>query len=278
MMMAGCGSGAHTSIGDPSVLATGPATPAPDAGSTGSADAGGSASGSASLPSAVGPVAPAHARVIKHVEDQGDWGHCSACAADPEKSHPPIASWDFQQHQQEPSLDGSSLRLHISGSTPYANALHWTKFDGKKDYKNFLFEFDVYASPESLKAQNLEFDLFQGVNGRQFMFGTQCNYHKGIWQGWSAAITDWVDLPHAPCKKFAANKWTHVKWLLQRTDDGKLHYVSVTVNGTTHKVDSYQPSRHNGWDDVVGVQFQLDMNGDAVDYAIWVDRVTVAMW
>jgi hypothetical protein len=69
-----------------------------------------------------------------------------------------------------------------------------------------------------------------------------------------------------------------VKWLFHRTDDGKVHYVSVTVNDNTHDVGSYQPAVKNGWDKVVGVQFQQDMNGSAADYAIWIDRIKVSMW
>lgn len=223
-------------------------------------------------------MAPAGARVIEHVEDKKGWSHCTDCAAHPDRKDPPLAVWQFQQYQQTPSLDGSSTRFFVGGSAPYANALHWTKFDGKNDYTHFLFEFDVYASPESLNAQNLEFDLFQAHGGKQFMFGTQCNYAKGIWQSWNGGAIAWVDLPQAPCRKFAANSWTHVKWLLERTADGKLHYVSVTVGDRTQQVDNYQSPISSQWVDVIGVQFQQDLNVDAADYAIWIDQVKVSMW
>jgi hypothetical protein len=234
--------------------------------------------GPSHAPSVVGPVAPQGATVIDQIEDRKGWGHCSDCAADPAKKHPPIAVWEFHQHQNTPSKDGSSLRMFVGGSAPYANALHWTKLGPHNKAKNFLWEFDIYASPESKNAQNLEFDLFQALGGKQFMFGTQCNYIKGIWQGWNAPQNRWIDLPQAPCKKFASGTWTHVKWLFQRTDDGKLHYVSVTVGGTTYKVDNYQSPKRIGWSDVVGVQFQQDLNSDGNDYAIWVDQVKVSMW
>jgi hypothetical protein len=168
--------------------------------------------------------------------------------------------------------------MFVGGSASYANALHWTKLGAHNKAKNFLWEFDIYASQESKNAQNLEFDLFQGLGGKQFMFGTQCNYIKGIWQGWNAPQNKWIDLPQVPCKKFASGTWTHVKWLFERTDDGKLHYVSLTVGGTTYKVDNYQSPKRNGWSDVVGVQFQQDLNSDGDDYAIWVDQVKVSMW
>jgi hypothetical protein len=217
--------------------------------------------------------------LIDHIEDHKPWDHCTACAAHPDKQHPPLASWDFQQFQHTPSQDGSSVKFGISGNAPYANALHITKFGPHSDKHNFIYEFDVYASPESLKAQNLEFDLFQGVKGRQYMFGIQCNYSKGVWQGWNGPAIEWVNFPQAPCKKFPANTWTHVKWQLERTSDNKLHYVSVTVGNTTWKVDSYQPSvGSSGWADVLGIQMQQDLNGNADDYAIWVDQIKVWAW
>jgi hypothetical protein len=271
LIVAGCGGGGKSAF-DPAAAS---ATPSGGGGSGGS---GGSSGAGESESHTVGPVAPSNARVIDHIEDRKNWGHCSDCAAAVGRKHPPLAHWDFQQHQSTPSLDGSSVRMHVSGSAPYANVLHWTKFDGKTDYQYFLFEFDLYASPESLNAENLEFDLFQGHRGKEFMFGTQCNYQKGIWQGFNGVTHDWIDFPQAPCKKFPAGKWTHVKWLMHRTDDGKVHYVSVTVNDKSYDIGSYQPPVKNGWDKVVGVQFQQDLNSTAADYAIWVDRIKVSMW
>jgi hypothetical protein len=228
-------------------------------------------------PDAVLP--PATAKAIEHIEDSETWGHCTDCAAHPHDPSPPLAVWEFDRFQKTPSMDGSSTRFFVGGSAAYANALHWTKFGNQSQYRNFIYEFHVYASPESLKAQNLEFDLFQGVSGREYMFGSQCNYAKGVWQGWDGPSIKWVDFPSAPCKKFEPGKWTRVKWRLTRTEDNKLHYVSITVGDTTYKVDSYQPPvEKSSWADTLGVQFQQDLNLHADDYAIWIDKVTVWMW
>lgn len=226
-----------------------------------------------------GPAPPAGAMLIDHIEDHKPWDHCTACAAHPGNAHPPLAAWDFEQFQHTPSLDGSSVKFGISGNAPYANALHTTKLGPHSDKRNFIYAFNVYASPESLNAQNLEFDLFQGVGGRKYMFGIQCNYAKGIWQGWNDLAIAWVDFPQAPCKKFQPGTWTYVKWQLERTSDSRLHYVSVTVGDQTWQVDSYQPSRGNsGWVDTLGIQMQQDLNVNAADYAIWVDQIKVWAW
>lgn len=263
LLLASCGGNTDPAVKTVDPTVNGQPSPAPSSPSSGAT---------------AGPVAPAGALLIDHIEDHKPWDHCSACAAHPANQHPPLASWDFEQFQHTPSLDGSSVKFGISGTASYANVLHITKFGPHSDKKNFIYEFNVFASPESLKAQNLEFDLFQGVSGRQYMFGIQCNYSKGVWQGWNGPAIAWVNFPQAPCKKFQPGTWTHVKWQLERTSDNKLHYISVTVGNTTWKVDSYQPSIASGWADVLGIQMQQDLNVHADDYAIWVDQIKVWAW
>jgi hypothetical protein len=223
------------------------------------------------------PQAPSYAKVITSIENKSGWGHCSDCAATPSDPTPPIASWVFQQFQSTPSMDGSSTKMKISGSTPYANVLHWVKFGNQNAYRNFIWEFYVNGDQASLNAQNLEFDLFQAVNHKKYMFGTQCNYKKGIWQGWNY-INKWVDFPSVPCKKFTPGTWTRVVWYLQRTTDGRMRYISLTVGNTTYQINSYQPVGSTTWGDTFGVQFQQDMDKYATDYTVWVDKVKVSMW
>ena len=223
------------------------------------------------------PQAPSGAKVISNIENKTGWGHCSACAANPDDPTPPLASWTFQQFQSSPSMDGSSVKMGIHGSTPYANTLHWVKFGNQNQYKNFIWEFYIRPDQASLNAQNIEFDLFQAVNGRKFMFGSQCNYKKGIWQAWNH-IDKWVDLPNVPCKKFQPGVWTRVVWYMKRTWDNKMYYVSLTVGNTTYKVNSYQPSYMSTWGDTFGVQYQQDMDKYATDYTMWIDKIKVSMW
>jgi hypothetical protein len=223
------------------------------------------------------PTAPSYAKVWTAIENRSGWGHCTKCAANPADPDPPLASWVFQQFQGSPSMDGSSTKMKVSGSDPYGNVLHWVKFGKQSQYKNFIWQFYVRGDQASLHAQNLEFDLFQAVAGRKFMFGTQCNYKKGIWQAWNH-INKWVDLPHVPCKKFQPGVWTRVVWHMRRTSDNKMHYVSLTVGNTTYKVNSYQPTYMSTWGDTLGVQYQQDLDKYATDYTIWIDKVKLSAW
>ena len=228
-------------------------------------------------PSGGEPMPPAGAKLIDTIEQQTGWGHCTDCAADPSNPNPPIALYSFTLLQNTPSLDGSAVKMWIGGTTPYANALHWKKFGDQSAYKNFIWEFWIYGNADMNNAQNLEFDLFQAVSGRKYMFGTQCNYWKKIWQGWDETTNHWIDTT-TPCPKFATGQWNRIKWYFQRTSDNHLHYVSVTVNNTTYKVDRYWNSAATSWGNTFGVQFQQDLNGSAADYTVWADKVKVWMW
>jgi hypothetical protein len=225
---------------------------------------------------AAAPTAPSYAKVWYSIESKSGWGHCSDCAANPADPTPPLASWVFQQFQSTPSMDGTSTKMKITGTQAYADVLHWTKFGKQSQYKDFLWEFYVRGDQASLNAQNLEFDLFQAVGGRKYMFGTQCNYKKGVWQGWNY-INKWVDLP-VPCKKFQPGVWTKVVWRLQRTWDKKMRYISLTVGSTTYYINRYMPTNSTSWGDTLGVQFQQDMDKYATDYTIWVDKVKLSAW
>jgi hypothetical protein len=223
------------------------------------------------------PMPPSGAKFIDNIDQQTGWGHCTDCAADPRDPTPPIAKYSFTQFQSSPSKDGSSVKMWIGGTVPYSNALHWKKFGDQSAYRNFIWEFWIYGNADMNSAQNLEFDLFQSVNGRKYMFGTQCNYYKKIWQGWDETLVKWIDTT-VPCPKFTTGVWHRIKWYFQRTSDNKLKYVSITVDGKTYPVNRTWPSAATSWGNTFGVQFQQDLNGSATDYTMWADRVRVWMW
>ena len=223
------------------------------------------------------PMPPSGAKLIDNIDQMSNWGHCSDCAADPSDPTPPIAQWSFNQWQNTPSKDGNGIKMWIGGTTPYANALHWKKLGDQSSYKNFIWEFWIYGKSDMNNAQNIEFDLWQSVGGRKYMFGTQCNYWKQIWQGWDETKNAWQDTS-IPCPKFSTGQWHRIKWYLQRTSDNRTRYVSVTVDGKTYSVNRYWPSKSTSWGNSLGVQFQQDLNKYAADHTMWVDRVRVWLW
>jgi hypothetical protein len=235
------------------------------------------ASGSAGGSTSNIPTAPSYAKVWNHIEDMSGWGSCSKCAANPSNPNPPIASYSVTQHVASPSLDGSGIQFSIWGTDAYADALHWIKFGNQDAYRNFIWDFWVDGNNASLNAQNLEFDFFQVAYARKYMFGTQCNYHNGLWQIWNEVNIAWVNTS-VPCHKFQPGVWTHVVWYGQRTSDGRVKYISLTVGGTTYTLNAYEPSKSTSWGDTLGVQYQQDMNSVPTGYTIWVDKIKLSAW
>ena len=222
------------------------------------------------------PTPPTNAVVFNHIEDMSGWGDCTDCAANPNDPTPPLAQYYRAQFQTTPAMDGSSTKFWVGGTDPYADALHWKKFGAQNAYRNFIWDFYVYVEADSLNAQNLEFDLFQAVGKMKYMFGTQCNYKKGIWQTWNYT-SKWLDTT-IPCEKFAPGKWTRVVWYLQRTTDNRLKYISLSVGNTTYMLNQYQMPGPTTWGDTLGVQYQQDLNSLPSPYSQWIDNVKVSMW
>jgi hypothetical protein len=181
------------------------------------------------------------------------------------------------QNQSSPSQSGSSMEFFNSGK--YTNALFWQMLGPKDDVTNFLWDFYFYLDDSSQTAtQALEFDMFQVVNGYDFMIGTECDYASGLWDTWDGASVKWIHTS-IECKKFASNTWHHIQ--LYGTTDHKNHrytYVTLVVDGKSTPVNLTRNAKYFGWPDGVGVQWQLDVNATGQGYREWVDQASLTVW
>jgi hypothetical protein len=212
------------------------------------------------------------------------WGSCITCAGGG-SNNASIASSPFQTL---PSIDGSSRDFYISGSA-YSDALWWYKVGPNNAASNFTTNFYVNVSSSTQTAQALEFDTFQFVGGREYMFGTQCDYAAGTWDLWNGL--QWVH-SNVPCQKFKPNTWYQVILNVHRTAaDQAVHYDNLTVaqytpNGSNvvswnwYGLNQAYPSQPKpaGWGDDLGVQFQLDNGSQGAQMQEWVDKVTLTAW
>src|SRR6476660_2182844 len=146
-------------------------------------------------------------------------GSCTGpCAG---TSGSPDAVYDVTS-QASPSKDGNSSLLTISQSPAYANDLFWVKLCSTQDPNpaqaatHFLSDFWVYPTSSVSSAQAIEYDIFQFVRGRAYMWGTQCNLSKHTWQVDTENGQSWVDLP-LTCGTsgtydtvFTPNAWHHI--------------------------------------------------------------------
>jgi len=180
-------------------------------------------------------------------------------------------------NQSAPSLSGSSFELHNSGV--WSNALWWNKLGPEDTATNFLWEFYFQVDGASATAaQALEFDVFQFLDGYNYMMGTQCDYASGLWEVWDEANDRWVKTKVA-CPKFSPGVWHHVQWYTKRIP-GTVQYTFVTlvVDGTAYSIDQTYSAKNVGWAKNVGVQYQLDVNATGQAYHEWIDQVTLTVW
>ena len=214
--------------------------------------------------------------VISDVDDTtSGWGKCTHCAGGKNKAD---VYW-MAPFQTTPSKDGNSTQFYVSASKPNADVLFWNKLGAYDSAMHFTWDFWVYLDKASVSAQALEYDLFQYVSGREYMFGTQCAYAEGLWDVWDQGSRSWVST-QIPCKAFTPKLWHHIIWQFHRTTDKKMHYDSLTLDGVLYSVKQTQSSGPlpTGWTDELGVQWQLDTPAAPLSFNEWIDDVKLTVY
>ncbi|MGA9527302.1 MAG: hypothetical protein WBS24_04220 [Terriglobales bacterium] len=200
------------------------------------------------------------------------WGWCTSCAGGASQA----SSYWMAQFQSDPSRDGSSAEFYVSGTEPYSDVLFWNKLGAQNSATQFTWDFWVYLDQASLGAEALEYDMYQFADGVEYMFGSQCSYGAGYWDVWNQSTGHWVQTP-LPCAKFSPETWHHIVWQYHRTSDQNMHFDSLTLDGVHHALNIVEPSGPlpSGWNDNVGVQWQLDTGASPIAFHEWIDNVTL---
>jgi len=211
---------------------------------------------------------------ISNIDQMSGWQSCSSCAG--AGGSGPSTPHSLVQNQSSPSLDGKSAKFSISGSTAYANALWWKQLGGQNSAHNFVYDAYYYIKNPTAP-QALEFDVNQTVNGKWFVFGTECVL-KGTphWDVYDPYHRKWIATT-VPCKVPKAYSWNHVVVEFHRTTTGMNQFVSVTVNGVKSYFNkTYTPKA--GSSSTVNVAFQMDLNRSATAYSVWLDKLKLTSW
>lgn len=177
-----------------------------------------------------------------------DWITCVLPACNPGGSGVPTSTSD--------KYNGQVLELGVSGPA-YTNALWIHKVDAT-DANYFIAEFDVYIPEET--PQTLEYDLFAFNRPTEFMFGSQCDFGKGFWEVWSGTA-GWVETSKT-CN--LTRGWHHIQWFVHRSGS-QMYYDMLSVDQVADQLEIVEPTRRlpKGWNNVSGIQFQLDIGGTA---------------
>jgi hypothetical protein len=182
--------------------------------------------------------------------------------------------YTMTQDQSTPSLSGSSTMFTIGGPLHYVNELYTNYFAGGSNVTQFTYDLEFMVDQPD-RPQALEFDVNQTIDNSRWVFGTECNFKgDGVWDVWDGTINKWV-ATSVPCKPVEANVWNHLVWKFERVGD-QVHYISVELNGQTSNVDMYRANQPFWSIEDIDIAFQMDLDGAAEPYTVWLDQVTLS--
>jgi hypothetical protein len=226
------------------------------------------------------PPATQYTPTSANIDQMGGWLSCDRCAG--AGGAGPSAAHGLTQNVASPSLDGRSAQFWLGGSTPYADALWWkslvngSQLGTNRAAHHFVYDLYFYNTNPAA-AQAIEWDINQFVDGRSYIFGSQCSYRgTGAWEIWDNPHSRWVSTGIA-CPPLKAYQWTHVVLEAERTTNNQLHYIALSLNGVKHYLNWYNSSTATGWSGIT-VNYQLDGNYRQENYSTWVDKMHLTYW
>lgn len=174
-------------------------------------------------------------------------------------------------------MSGSSREFQISGG-PWSDVLWIHKLGAHNDKSHFLWDFNVYFDSDSAaNAHAAEYDLWQTIGGTEFMIGSQCVFDDNEWDLWDSSINQWVN-SGLPCPRFTPNTWHHIAWDVERVGPNQYRYNTLFVDDQVIPIGKTFTTNPIDWEDNVGVQWQLDQDGQGHPIKEWVDNVKLTMW
>jgi Big-like domain-containing protein len=208
-----------------------------------------------------------------NMDQQTGWSSCDTCSGINQAG--PATPHSITYNQTSPSLDGNSAQLWLGGSTPYASALWW-KGVGASNASHFKYDLYFYLK-NSAASQALEFDVYQTINGKHYVLGMECSLKTShMWSTYDTANHHWIP-SSAPCNYISPYVWHHLTTETERTSDGRIHFISVTLDGQTYYINKYAyPVAQSG--NNLTVALQLDGNSTMTNYSEWVDKVNLTSW
>ena len=212
---------------------------------------------------------------FSNIQNMSSWTSCDICSGAGGAGTTTV-HW-LAQFQTSPALSGSSSEFYYGGPTAYSSALWWKQLGNYPTFTHFNYELDFFLKDATVP-QAVEFDVNQSLNGKKYIFGTECDLrgtYKGYWRVWDASL-HWTNTGVA-CAGVTSNAWHHLKWELERTSDGHTHFIAVTIDGVRRVVNRYyNPVSSTAKE--LNVAVQTDGNKYGTAYSVWLDNVTLSAW
>ena len=169
------------------------------------------------------------------------------------------------------------MKFSLGGNLPFSDILWNQKFttrlaDQKSvpNYHQFTYDVYFYIADASV-SQALEFDINQFINGKSYIWGHECRIASGHeWDTWNNQTMHWVK-SGIPCNP-KSGAWNHLVIQAERTSDNHVHFVSITLNDVTSKVDRYDTPTNTSWYGMT-INYQMDGNSLQKDYSVYLDKL-----
>ena len=217
--------------------------------------------------------AEAATKTYYNIDQMSGWQSCTVCAG--YGGNGSVAPYSMKQNISSPSMDGRSAKFFLGGTNPYSNALWWKQLGANSGVRNFKYDLYYYIKNPSA-AQALEFDVNQSLNGKKYIFGTQCSLKRHAWDVYDPFNRRWVQTS-VYCATPTAYKWHHLTLEFRRSTEGKVSFISVTINGKKAYFNKgYWPRSSSAKE--INVAFQMDGNKYQTDYTVWLDKVKLTYW
>ena len=227
------------------------------------------------IASCISSSAQTTGKTFAHIQNMAAWSSCDVCSGSGGQGSTAV-HWQAQ-FQRTPSLSGSSSQFYFGGTSSYSSALWWEQLGANPQFRHFKYDLRFYLTDINAP-QALEFDVNQSLNGKKYIFGTECDLrgtYKGYWRVWDASL-HWQNTG-VPCAGITANAWHRLTWEFERTTEGHTHFVAVTVDGVRRVVNRYYNPTNSSAKEL-NVAFQTDGNKYPNTYSVWLDNVTLSAW
>ncbi len=212
----------------------------------------------------------AYAAVASNLEERPGWTR----QAGPDIGGGVPSDYDFEQHVASPSLDGSAMRLYVTGG-PYCDWLTHQVIPVAHGIRRCQLDFQLYTDVMApTVAQAIEFDTRVSIAGWNYNFSAQLEYARGgVLQ--YAQGGGWADTPLAP-GILTPLRWHHVVLdyeLNTTTRSGR--FVAFALDNSRYEM--YIPATVDklDWDpDIAVVQLQQDTGDPGGTFQLWFDQIT----
>lgn len=217
---------------------------------------------------------PSDLKVISRIEENTEWKTCGNCGNSGGTGA--TATYHMVRGITSPSKDGSATEFSIGGSAAFKNAywyIHQTAPTAPVTY--LKYEFDLYIPKAYQSApQAIEFECQQKANGSVYNFAWQANYPGHSWRIFDYVNRKW-DSSGLRFDAFTPDTWHHI--IAEFHADGKyVVHDALTVDGIRKAVNIRHAAKAGTSGRYLTNAFQLDLNGKATDYKVYVDGMKVS--